>query len=192
MRQRPQLLWLGLAVAAAAALAATPVARPAGPQLIGTAGPGFDLSLADAAGTLATRLEPGTYAIEVRDLSSEHNFHLYGPGLDRTTDLSGRSTETWTVTLVTGRYRAVCDPHSSSMVQDIVVGEPGPGEFPPLPSSTAKAVLLPVAATTAGKPAPAPAAAAARAAQAKAVAARAAAAEVAAAKRAAAAKAARK
>ena len=60
-----------------------PAAIPAAAtQLRGTAGPGFSITLQNDAGTLVTRLDPGTYDIAVRDLSIDHNFHLYGPGVE--------------------------------------------------------------------------------------------------------------
>lgn len=157
MHQRQRALVPAGALAASIVALAVPRAHAAGPQLIGTAGPGFDLSIADASGMPVARIEPGTYEIEVRDLSSEHNFHLFGPGVDRTTSLGTRSTETWTVTFVTGRYRAICDPHST-MVADLVVGDPPPGEPPSAPVVAPVPVPAPVRA-----PAPVKAPAKARA-----------------------------
>jgi hypothetical protein len=63
-------------------LVVVPAAIPAGEatQLRGTAGPGFSITLQNEAGAIVSRLDPGTYDIAVRDLSIEHNFHLYGPG----------------------------------------------------------------------------------------------------------------
>ncbi|HEV3480516.1 MAG TPA: hypothetical protein VG144_13855 [Gaiellaceae bacterium] len=52
------------------------------PHLIGTVGPGTTITLTDAAGTPVTSIAAGTYDVLVRDLSSSHNFHLKGPGVD--------------------------------------------------------------------------------------------------------------
>jgi len=87
----------------------------AGTTLDGTVGPGFDISLKDASGNDVTTLTPGTYTIDVDDKADIHNFHLMGPGVDESTDVSGTGTTTWTVTLQDGTYTFQCDPHASSM-----------------------------------------------------------------------------
>jgi len=94
---------LSAAVLAAAAPAATvPVYR-------GSVGPGFTIKLAKPP------TKPGKAKIVVADLSSEHNFHLTGPGVNVTTTLGGTGTKTFTVTLKKGTYTYVCDPHKSFM-----------------------------------------------------------------------------
>jgi plastocyanin len=93
-------------------------------KLVGTVGPGFTITLRDAQGAVVSRLDPGTYEIEVRDLAEEHNFHLRGPGVDRATSVAGTGTETWTVTLRDGTYTFLCDPHSTSMRGTFTVGTP--------------------------------------------------------------------
>jgi hypothetical protein len=61
-------------------------------------------------------IPPGTYSISVLDDTSEHNFHLSGPGVDQSTDIGGSSTPTWSVTLQPGRiYRFQCDNHPDFM-----------------------------------------------------------------------------
>jgi hypothetical protein len=61
-------------------------------------------------------IPPGTYSIRVLDDTSEHNFHLVGPGVDQSTDIGGSSTPTWSVTLQPGvTYRFVCDNHPDFM-----------------------------------------------------------------------------
>lgn len=77
--------------------------------LSGTVGPGFDISMAES--TVAA----GTYTLTVDDQGTAHDFHLTGPGVDVTTDVSGTGTKTFTVELQPGTYTFVCDPHSSSM-----------------------------------------------------------------------------
>ncbi len=91
-------------------------------------------------GQALTQIDPGTYEIEVSDLSEEHNFHLQGPGVNETTSLEFVGTVTWTVTFVEGRYTFVCDPHSGQMQGRFVVGDPPPPPPPPLPPRVTKIV----------------------------------------------------
>jgi plastocyanin len=97
------------AVAASAASAATPT------KLVATVGPNFTISLTKA-GKRVTTLRPGTYSITVRDRSNFHNFRLRGPGrVNKATGIGAVTTKTWSVRLVRGTYRYVCDPHATSM-----------------------------------------------------------------------------
>jgi plastocyanin len=66
-------------------------------------------------GKRVTALKAGTYTIKVADKSNIHNFHLSGPGVNKTTSVPGTGTSTWTVKLKQGTYRYVCDPHASIM-----------------------------------------------------------------------------
>jgi plastocyanin len=92
-----------------------------------TVGPGFTITLKSAAGALVTRLDPGSYTIEVRDLSDLHSFHLTGPGgVDKATDIAGTGTFTWDVTLVNGTYSYLCDAHPTTMHKTFRVGAPLP------------------------------------------------------------------
>ena len=93
-----------------------------GGTLAGKVGPGFEISLETADGQPAESLAPGSYELEVEDLSSAHNFHLTGPGVDVMTDVAGEGVETFTVELQAGTYDFVCDPHASSMRGSIAVG----------------------------------------------------------------------
>ncbi len=95
--------------------AATPPATPKAPapKLVGTVGPGFTISLTDAAGKAVKTLKAGTYTIVVRDRSSSHDFHLRGAGAGKTTTVPFTGTVTWKVTLTRGTLRYFCDPHSS-------------------------------------------------------------------------------
>jgi plastocyanin len=96
-----------LAVAVAPASAATP-------KLVGTVGPGFTITLTKG-GTKVKSLKAGKYTIVIRDKSNIHNFHLKGPGLNKSTTVSSVGNKTWTVTLKKATYRYVCDPHASAM-----------------------------------------------------------------------------
>ncbi|MGZ4371015.1 MAG: plastocyanin/azurin family copper-binding protein [Gaiellaceae bacterium] len=57
------------------------------------------------------QLKAGKYAINVEDKSSLHNFHLFGPGVNKKTSVTGIATQTWTVTLKPGKYTYQCDVH---------------------------------------------------------------------------------
>ena len=103
-----------LAVAVAPAFAATP-------KLVGTDGPGFTITLTKG-GKKVKSLKAGKYTITVRDKSNIHNFHLRGPGLNKSTAVSFVGTKTFTVTLKSGTYKYVCDPHASSMKGSFKVG----------------------------------------------------------------------
>lgn len=108
-----------------AGLALVPVAFPAAAtQLRGTVGPGFSITLGDAAGNGVSQVDPGAYEIVVRDLSPEHNFHLSGPAVDELTGVETEGTVTWPVTLQEGRYTIVCDPHALTMRLRLTVGNP--------------------------------------------------------------------
>ena len=127
-----------VALLVAAALGIGVRATPAqGTKLVATVGPGFTIVLQDASGARVTRLDPGTYDIEVRDLSDEHNFHLTGPGVNRSTDVVETGTFNWTVTFTDGTYRYVCDPHVGSMSGSFTVGS---GTAPPPPSGGGGAI----------------------------------------------------
>lgn len=91
--------------------------------LHGVVGPGFTITLTQQDGTSVTHLDPGTYAIMVEDKAEEHNFHLFGAGVDQQTAVETTSTTTWEVTFQDGKiYKFQCDPHSSSMRGSFTVG----------------------------------------------------------------------
>ena len=134
-------LALRLLVVAAVALAVLGAPAVAGAQqntkLFATVGPGFEIVLRDANGVRVTRLDPGTYDIEVNDASDEHNFHLTGPGVDRRTTVEFVGRTEWTVTFVNGNYAYVCDPHDTSMRGAFTVGDAPP---PPAPAPARRLV----------------------------------------------------
>ena len=72
------------------------------PKLFGTVGPEFEVSFRDAQGNRVTKLDTGTYDIQVRDLSDFHTFHLQGPGVDERTEVAFTGTVNGTVEAVTG------------------------------------------------------------------------------------------
>jgi hypothetical protein len=106
-----------LPVAAAAALAlAAPVGSNAASirSLKAVVGPGFTITVM-AGSHKATINQPGRYTIAVYDKSSIHNFHLIGPGVNKKTGVAFKGRVVWHLTLKTGTYRYVCDPHASIM-----------------------------------------------------------------------------
>ena len=91
---------LAAAVGAGWATAATPVLK-------GTDGPGFTI-------TLSKKLvKAGTYKIVIADKSNIHNFHLTGPGVNKSTTVQFTGEQTWTVKLKKGTYTYKCDPHAA-------------------------------------------------------------------------------
>jgi plastocyanin len=58
----------------------------------------------------------------VDDKSVEHNFHLFGGGVDVATEVEFVGVRTFTVTLADGTYQFVCDPHASTMKGSFRVG----------------------------------------------------------------------
>ena len=93
---------------------------PSGAALAGSVGPGFEISL-KRGGQPVTTLKAGTYILNVDDQSDIHDFHLTGPGVDVSTDVSFKGTKSFTITLQAGKYHFQCDPHASSMNGDFTV-----------------------------------------------------------------------
>jgi hypothetical protein len=81
-----------------------------------TVGPGFSIKVADANGQTVSHLPTGDYSITIKNLSpsSEHNFHLTGPGIDKASAFDN-TTVTWDVTLTDGVYKYKCDAHPTLM-----------------------------------------------------------------------------
>ena len=107
-------------LAAVTAALLVPSAIAATPTLNGTVGPGFTISLTKS-GAKVTKLKAGTYVIKVVDKSNIHNFHLKGPGVNKTTTVAQQGTVTWKLTLKAGKYTIVCDPHATIMKQTFTV-----------------------------------------------------------------------
>ena len=102
---------ISLAVFATAAMLLAVPAFAATPAktLSGTVGPGFTITMNKKT------VKAGSYVITIRDLSSIHDFHLTGPGINKTTSVPATGTTKWTVKLKKGTYRFVCDPHRTFM-----------------------------------------------------------------------------
>lgn len=118
-------VWLAVALAAAVtgasgivavAMAGTAPAAPTVKTVQGTVGPGFTIDL-KLGGKKLIRLKAGVpYRFAISDRSSSHNFHLTGPGVNRTiTGVGFAGTKSIVLRLKKGTYRFLCDPHASSM-----------------------------------------------------------------------------
>jgi hypothetical protein len=103
-----------LAVAAAVAAIVVGNGGAANPTLKGSVSDPLNISLTFG-GKKVSSLRAGKYTIVVRDTAGDHDFHLTGPGLNRTTTTGGKGTWRWSVTLRKGTYTYVCDPHASFM-----------------------------------------------------------------------------
>jgi plastocyanin len=103
-----------LATAATLVALATGSARAAVPTLQAVVADPVNISLT-MGGKKVSALKAGRYLIVVKDQASDHDFHLTGPGLNRTTSVSGKGTQRWTVRLQKGTYKYVCDPHAAFM-----------------------------------------------------------------------------
>ncbi len=103
-----------VALAVVVAALAAPAALAGGTTLTGTVGPGFTITLTQG-GKKVTSLKAGAYTLKVSDKSNIHNFHLTGPGVNKSTTVTFVGSQTWKVTLKKGTYKYVCDPHVSIM-----------------------------------------------------------------------------
>jgi plastocyanin len=103
-----------IALAALAAALAVPSALAGTTTLNGTVGPGFTITLTSS-GKKVTKLKAGTYVFKISDKASIHNFHLTGPGVNKSTSVGGKGASTWKLNLKKGTYKFVCDPHKSFM-----------------------------------------------------------------------------
>jgi plastocyanin len=107
-----RITMLATLVTAAAALAAN--AGAATPKLTASVSDPLNISL-KAGSKKVTSLKAGKYTIVVKDMAADHNFHLTGPGVNKSTSVGAKQTKTWKVTLKKGTYKYVCDPHKSFM-----------------------------------------------------------------------------
>jgi plastocyanin len=101
---------LFVAALAAALIAVPAYAKSSAVTLKGETGPGYSIDVEKAGKDLKT-IKAGTYKIKVEDKSSIHNFHLFGPGLNRKTSVSFMGETTWTIKLKPGKYTYQCDIH---------------------------------------------------------------------------------
>jgi hypothetical protein len=104
--------FLSLLVTGLVAAASLVPAQASTQVLQGSVGPGFTIVLKKGR-TKVTKLKAGLYTIRVSDKSSSHNFHLFGPGVNRRiTSVLFVGSRTFTVKLRRGTYTYQCDPHA--------------------------------------------------------------------------------
>jgi hypothetical protein len=98
------------------------------PDFIFTVGPDQRIGVFYAATSRRmTRIPPGTYTIQVHDLSTTHDFHLTGPGgVDRRTEVDEIEHPIWTVTFREGTYTFKCDVHASMRGTFVVSNQAAP------------------------------------------------------------------
>jgi plastocyanin len=75
----------------------------------------YKIEMKDSANNPLKSVKAGTHRIKIEDKGTIHNFHLMGPGVNKSTSISGRSETIWTVKLKPGTYTYFCDPHASTM-----------------------------------------------------------------------------
>jgi plastocyanin len=81
--------------------------------LTGKVGPGSTITLTQKGKAVKT-LKAGIYRINVSDSSDVHNFHLFGPGVNKKTGVGSFGGGLWTVKLKKGAYTYRCDAHFMS------------------------------------------------------------------------------
>src|SRR3954468_13691215 len=125
-----------IAAAAVSLVAAAPTAAD-NPQLVGSVGPGYVISLSSG-GAAVKHLDAGTYTLVVHDLADVHNFHLFGPGgVNVATDIEFMGDKTFTVTLTDGIYNFNCDAHPTMNGKFAVGSAQLPTDTTPKPPSPA-------------------------------------------------------
>ena len=107
------------------------------PDLIFTVGPDQRIGTFYSDGRRMTRIPPGTYTIQVHDLSTSHDFHLTGPGVNMKTSVDEIEHPIWTVTFRAGTYTFKCDVHAGAMKGSFVVAVGAP---PPVRCSVPRVV----------------------------------------------------
>jgi hypothetical protein len=62
------------------------------------------ISLKTSAGARVKSVAQGKFKVTVSDTSKTQNFHLRGPGVNKTTGIKARAKTTWTLRLKQGKY----------------------------------------------------------------------------------------
>lgn len=96
------------------------------PDLIFTVGPDAHIATFYADGRKLTNLPPGTYNVQVHDLSANHNLHLTGPGIDEKTSVADIEHPVWRLTFRAGTYRLKCDVHPTTVKASFTVSTTAP------------------------------------------------------------------
>src|SRR6478752_2705780 len=84
-------------------------------DLKGEVYPNYKIEFVNRADTKVKTVKAGTKRIKIEDKSPIHNFHLKGPGVNKSTSVGFVGERLWTVQLKPGKYTYWCDPHSSMM-----------------------------------------------------------------------------
>jgi plastocyanin len=84
-------------------------------DLKGEVYPNYKIEFVNRADAKVKTVKAGTKQIKIEDKSSIHNFHLKGPGVNKSTSVGFIGERIWTVKLKPGKYTYWCDPHSSMM-----------------------------------------------------------------------------
>ncbi len=88
-------------------------------------GPDYIISFTMPDGTPITSLTAGTYSIHAVDTEVEHNFHLFGPGVDLSTGANNEEDDMWTATFQNNSvYTFRCDIHPTVLNGSLTVGNP--------------------------------------------------------------------
>jgi plastocyanin len=104
-----------LAVAFAAAASAYAATAKDSFDLKGEVYASFKIEMKNSSNRRLATVAAGRHTIKVEDHSSIHDFHLVGPGVNKSTSLAGTGERTWTVRLRPGTYRFFCDAHARQM-----------------------------------------------------------------------------
>jgi len=59
----------------------------------------FKIEMKGPNGKAIKTVKAGTYSVKVEDKGTIHNFHLTGPGVNKSTSVGGTGDQTWTVKL---------------------------------------------------------------------------------------------
>lgn len=73
----------------------------------------YEIALTTEDGKALSAVAAGTYTLVINDPSQTHNFHLFGSGVEVSTDVRGTGKKTVEVTFTAGTYDFTCDPHPS-------------------------------------------------------------------------------
>ncbi|CAB4710701.1 MAG: hypothetical protein F2663_09785 [Actinobacteria bacterium] len=88
-------------------------------------GPDYIISFTMPDGSPITTLAPGTYTINAVDTEVEHNFHIFGPGVDLSTGANSEEEDVWTATFQNNAlYTFRCDIHPTVLNGSVTVGSP--------------------------------------------------------------------
>jgi hypothetical protein len=114
---RLRLPLVALAVSGALfAAGSTNAASQKATKLFGQSGPGYNIKLTTYNFVPVKRLKPGLYTFTIFDRATNHNFHLVGRGVNKSTPVRYLGTKVWkNVTLKKGIYKYWCDVHKTMM-----------------------------------------------------------------------------